>query len=33
MNWKVGIPGKPKTSWEGGLYKLTMAFPEGMYSK
>ncbi|EPY50814.1 SUMO conjugating enzyme Hus5 [Schizosaccharomyces cryophilus OY26] len=28
MNWTVGIPGKPKTSWEGGLYKLTMTFPE-----
>ncbi|OLL25216.1 SUMO-conjugating enzyme ubc9 [Neolecta irregularis DAH-3] len=29
MNWSVGIPGKPNTSWEKGIYKLTMSFPEG----
>ena len=28
-NWECGIPGKEKTNWEGGLFKLTMAFPEG----
>jgi hypothetical protein len=28
-NWECGIPGKEKTIWEGGLFKLTMAFPEG----
>ncbi|QSL66343.1 hypothetical protein MERGE_000721 [Pneumocystis wakefieldiae] len=28
MNWSVGIPGRPKTSWEGGMFKLTMFFPE-----
>ncbi|KAJ3268164.1 E2 SUMO-conjugating protein ubc9 [Borealophlyctis nickersoniae] len=26
--WTVGIPGKAGTPWEGGLYKLTMAFPD-----
>ncbi|KAL8305192.1 hypothetical protein RB597_003912 [Gaeumannomyces tritici] len=26
--WECGIPGKEKTIWEGGLFKLTMAFPE-----
>lgn len=29
MNWSVGIPGRPKTSWEGGMFRLTMFFPEG----
>ncbi|KAF5331176.1 hypothetical protein D9619_005359 [Psilocybe cf. subviscida] len=33
MVWEVGIPGKPKTAWEGGLYKLTMTFPEDYPSK
>ncbi|KAK9456208.1 ubiquitin-conjugating enzyme/RWD-like protein [Dipodascopsis uninucleata] len=28
MNWSVGIPGKPNTLWAGGLYKLTISFPE-----
>lgn len=28
-NWECGIPGKEKTIWEGGLFKLTMAFPDG----
>ena len=28
--WECGIPGKEKTIWEGGLFKLTMTFPEGM---
>ncbi|KAF3918131.1 hypothetical protein AA313_de0204520 [Arthrobotrys entomopaga] len=26
--WSCGIPGKEKTLWEGGLFKLEMAFPE-----
>ncbi|ODQ53046.1 SUMO conjugating enzyme Hus5 [Saitoella complicata NRRL Y-17804] len=30
MNWSVGIPGKIGTLWEGGLYRLTMSFPEGI---
>ncbi|KAI6005874.1 ubiquitin-conjugating enzyme 9 [Pisolithus albus] len=30
LEWEVGIPGKAGTPWEGGLYKLTMTFPEGM---
>ncbi|CCJ28847.1 unnamed protein product [Pneumocystis jirovecii] len=28
MNWSVGIPGRPKTNWEGGMFKLAMFFPE-----
>ena len=27
--WECGIPGKPKTLWEGGLFKLDMVFPDG----
>ncbi|XWW95892.1 hypothetical protein V2A60_003860 [Cordyceps javanica] len=27
-NWECGVPGKEKTIWEGGMFKLTMAFPE-----
>lgn len=26
--WECGIPGKEKTIWEGGLFKLTMIFPD-----
>ncbi|KXH39022.1 SUMO-conjugating enzyme ubc9 [Colletotrichum nymphaeae SA-01] len=26
--WECGIPGKEKTIWEGGLFKLTITFPE-----
>ncbi|RAL07148.1 ubiquitin-conjugating enzyme E2 [Aspergillus homomorphus CBS 101889] len=26
--WECGIPGKAGTMWEGGLFKLTMTFPE-----
>ncbi|KAF8511109.1 ubiquitin-conjugating enzyme/RWD-like protein [Hysterangium stoloniferum] len=33
MEWEVGIPGKTGTSWEGGIYKLTMTFPEDYPSK
>lgn len=28
-NWECGIPGKEKTKWEGGLFKLNIAFPDG----
>ncbi|KAI8854326.1 ubiquitin-conjugating enzyme/RWD-like protein [Chytridium lagenaria] len=28
LSWKVGIPGKPGTSWENGVYTLHIAFPE-----
>ena len=28
-NWECGVPGKEKTIWEGGLFKLTVSFPEG----
>ena len=28
MNWECGIPGKEKTPWEGGLFKLSMRFSE-----
>lgn len=27
--WEVGVPGKEKTIWEGGLFKLEVTFPEG----
>jgi ubiquitin-protein ligase len=27
-NWDVGIPGKDKTIWEGGLFKLSLIFPD-----
>ncbi|KAF6763849.1 ubiquitin-conjugating enzyme9 [Ephemerocybe angulata] len=33
MEWEVGIPGKSNTPWEGGLYKLSMTFPEDYPSK
>lgn len=28
-NWECAIPGKDKTLWEGGVFRLTMAFPDG----
>mmetsp|Transcript_5807 Transcript_5807/g.11510 ORF Transcript_5807/g.11510 Transcript_5807/m.11510 type:complete len:160 (-) Transcript_5807:264-743(-) len=28
FKWVCGIPGKKKTLWEGGLYKVTMKFPQ-----
>jgi len=30
--WECGIPGKPKTLWEGGYFKLDMIFPDGKCS-
>lgn len=30
--WECGIPGKQGTIWEGGLFKLTVTFPDGMES-
>lgn len=27
--WDCGIPGKDKTLWEGGLFKLDVQFPDG----
>lgn len=32
-NWECGIPGKEKTIWEGGLFKLNIAFPDGECSR
>lgn len=29
-NWECSIPGKEKTIWHGGQFKLTVAFPDGM---
>jgi ubiquitin-conjugating enzyme E2 I len=26
--WDVGVPGKEKTIWEGGLFKLEVTFPD-----
>ncbi|KAJ3117750.1 E2 SUMO-conjugating protein ubc9 [Phlyctochytrium bullatum] len=28
LSWKVGIPGKANTPWEGGVYTLHINFPE-----
>ena len=28
--WECGVPGKEKTLWEGGLFKLDVVFPDGM---
>ena len=30
--WESGIPGKDNTIWGGGLFKLTMTFPDGRLS-
>ncbi|KFY27903.1 hypothetical protein V493_03230 [Pseudogymnoascus sp. VKM F-4281 (FW-2241)] len=27
-NWECGIPGKDKTLWEGGLFKMSVIFPD-----
>lgn len=27
--WECAVPGKEKTIWEGGLFKLEMQFPDG----
>lgn len=32
-NWECGIPGKEKTIWEGGLFKINIAFPDGECSR
>jgi len=29
--WDCAIPGKDRTIWEGGLFKLEMHFPDGAY--
>ncbi|KAI9733528.1 MAG: E2 SUMO-conjugating protein ubc9 [Cirrosporium novae-zelandiae] len=29
--WECGVPGKEKTLWEGGLFKLNVSFPEGKF--
>jgi hypothetical protein len=31
--WEVGIPGKEDTDWAGGVYKLTVQFPEDYPAK
>lgn len=28
-NWECGVPGRDKTLWEGGLFKLNVYFPDG----
>lgn len=33
MKWECGIPGKEKTPWAGGVYKLSMEFDESYPSK
>lgn len=29
--WECGVPGKDNTIWAGGLFKLEVTFPDGMY--
>jgi ubiquitin-conjugating enzyme E2 I len=29
--WECGVPGKEKTLWEGGLFKLSVVFPDGEF--
>lgn len=31
--WECGVPGKDKTLWEGGLFKLDLIFPDGDLNK
>jgi ubiquitin-conjugating enzyme E2 I len=31
--WECGIPGKEKTIWEGGIFKMTMTFPDGEFGE
>jgi len=33
MHWETGIPGKENTDWAGGVYRVTMEFPEDYPSK
>ena len=33
MLWETGIPGKTGTDWEGGVFKVTMEFPDEYPSK
>ncbi|KAH7105226.1 ubiquitin-conjugating enzyme9 [Auriculariales sp. MPI-PUGE-AT-0066] len=33
LEWQVGIPGKEKTHWESGIFKLVMTFPEDYPAK
>jgi ubiquitin-conjugating enzyme E2 I len=28
LKWLVGIPGKVNTDWEGGLFNMTISFPD-----
>jgi ubiquitin-conjugating enzyme E2 I len=28
-NWTCSIPGKAKTIWEGGVFKMSVIFPDG----
>lgn len=33
MKWDCGIPGKPNTNWEGGIYTLVLEFSEDYPSR
>ena len=33
MKWETGIPGKPGTDWENGVFKVEMHFPDEYPSK
>ncbi|KAF2013682.1 ubiquitin-conjugating enzyme [Aaosphaeria arxii CBS 175.79] len=30
--WECGVPGKEKTIWDGGLFKLEVIFPDGKFT-
>jgi hypothetical protein len=30
--WECGIPGKENTMWAGGLFKLEVIFPDGIFA-
>lgn len=30
--WECSVPGKDKTLWEGGLFKLEVTFPDGKFT-
>jgi ubiquitin-conjugating enzyme E2 I len=33
MNWECGVPGRPGTDWENGVYKVLMVFPASYPSR
>jgi ubiquitin-conjugating enzyme E2 I len=33
FSWEAGVPGKAGTSWEGGVYRIKLQFPEDFPAK